>query len=159
MPCPELYIPENVLDFGLSPSAIASLVNELKRMPANSDGTHTIGEIIQDMDIFMPYQGEWGRHPDSAVEPQFLLDRELLAMLWEAFICVHFLHINDFAFDRTHFFLMDLLVDLFRCRDPRLPEPLEFCHVHQEVDLDVSDDYHSTNSEDENSSIDEDNEV
>jgi len=130
-PSYELPLPENVLCSGLSSDEISTLVDKLMHMPANVENTQCIGGVLLQMAPFLPHQGQ--RRQLTRAESQFLLDRELTAMLWEAYHCSLFIHINDFDFDRTHFFLMDLLADMFRCGDPRESNPTP-CHAHEDSD-------------------------
>lgn len=75
------------------------------------DRSETLGDFYSALRRILPHQG----HDICLEECGFLIDRELTALLWAAFQAATYIHVNDFKFDRSHFFLFDLISLYVNC--------------------------------------------
>jgi hypothetical protein len=99
-------------------------------MPMNVDETRSVADLAFELDELLPLTGGW--HPQqSDKERRLLRDRELTALLWEAYDIAKSIHENGVDFDRSHFFLVDVLTGIFRCDDPRVSTEVP-CQTHYE---------------------------
>jgi len=130
LPRLDIPLPEDASESGLSTDSILVLAERLVTMPIDWEGHKPLRLLTHELSPFLPHQG----HTQCVEACGLLMDRQLTAFLLRAYWTASRIHESGIEFDRTHFFLVDIIKGFFRCKDPREVEPIP-CLVHRDPSL------------------------
>jgi hypothetical protein len=108
-----MTLPANIAS--LSADNICRITENFKHLTVSTDGQRSLENCYDDLCWVLPfpYTG-YPSNLDAAGEG-FLIRRELTVLLYAAYETATYAHVNDFGLDGSHFFLIDVLLDMVQC--------------------------------------------
>lgn len=113
----------------LSFDTITLYLTSLSKLPFNTADSLTLLEVSEHLNWILPHRVHRSACDDACAKP---LNMTLTLLLWETYLVAQHLDESGVVFDRSHRFLLTVLLGTFACADPHSNRP---CPEHEEDEV------------------------